>query len=44
MDFKLHGPLSTTIEAACVNGTLTKLVVTPKEREADVTVLNCRRA
>jgi hypothetical protein len=41
VEFKIHAPLSTTIEAACVNGTLTKFIVTPKSREADVTVMNC---
>ena len=44
IDFKLHAPLSTTIEAACINGTLTKFIVTPKSREADVTIVNCRVA
>jgi hypothetical protein len=43
IDFKLHGPLSTTVEAACTNGTLTKFIVTPKSREADVTVMNCKK-
>lgn len=41
--FKLHAPLSTTVEAACTNGTLTTFIVTPKSREADVQVLNCKR-
>merc|ERR1712070_871551 len=40
VDFKLHGPLNTTVEASCINGTLTKLVVTPKNREQDVRVVN----
>ena len=39
--FKLHAPRNTTIEASCQNGTLEYLVVTPDERRADVTVLNC---
>lgn len=42
VDVKLHAPLSTTIEAACINGTLTKFIVTPKSREADITIMNCR--
>ena len=42
VDFKLHAPLNTTVEAACVNGTLTKLVVTPEARRKDVTVMNCK--
>jgi hypothetical protein len=41
VDIKLHAPLQTTIEAACTNGTLTKLVVTPSARRADITVMNC---
>ena len=39
--FKLRGPRNTTVEAACVGGKLTQLVVTPPERIADVVVLNC---
>ncbi len=42
VDFKLHGPLGTTVEAACVNGTLTKLIVTPAARKKDVIVMNCK--
>jgi hypothetical protein len=36
VSFKLHAPLRTVIEAACVNGSLVKLIVTPPERRADV--------
>lgn len=42
--FKLHAPLNTTIEAECINGTLTKFVVTPPSRMSDVQVLNCKKA
>eukprot|EP00937_MAST-01D_sp_MAST-1D-sp2_P000388 g388.t1 len=41
VDVKLHAPRQTTVEAACINGTLTKLVVTPAARRADIQVLNC---
>eukprot|EP00041_Stephanoeca_diplocostata_P024736 m.635485 g.635485 ORF g.635485 m.635485 type:complete len:147 (+) comp22585_c1_seq4:211-651(+) len=41
--FKLWAPLNTTIEASCTNGTLDYLIVTPPERKADVTVLNCKQ-
>jgi len=41
VDIKLRAPLQTTIEAACINGTLTKLVVTPAARRADIKVVNC---
>ena len=41
--FKMKAPKDTTIEAACVNGTLAYLIVTPPERKADVTVVNCRQ-
>ena len=44
VDFKLKGPLNTTIEAACVGGKLTKLVVTPTKRKAQVKVMNCEQA
>ena len=43
VDFKLKGPLNTTVEASCVNGRLAKLVVTPASRRADVVVYNCRQ-
>jgi len=43
IDFKLKGPLDTTIEAACIQGKLTKLIVTPVERKSDITVLNCKQ-
>ena len=32
--FKLHAPLNTVVEAACINGSLAKLVVDPPERRA----------
>ncbi|MDR3229616.1 MAG: DUF5703 domain-containing protein [Puniceicoccales bacterium] len=38
-DFKLHAPFQTTVEATLKNGKITKLIVTPKEREKDVRVL-----
>jgi len=41
VEFKLHAPLQTTVEAACTNGTLTRLVVTPPSRRQDFQVLNC---
>lgn len=36
VDFKLHAPYNTTIEAHVENGKITKLNVTPKNREKDV--------
>ena len=39
--FKLHAPRNTTIEASCQQGKLEYLTVTPPERKADVTVVNC---
>ena len=39
--FKMHAPRNTTIEASCQGGKLEYLTVTPPERKADVTVLNC---
>ena len=39
--FKLHAPLNTTIEASCQKGVLEYLIVTPPQRKADITVLNC---
>jgi hypothetical protein len=42
VEFKLHAPKNTTIEAACKGGKLAYLIVTPSERKADVEVLNCR--
>ena len=44
VEFRLHAPRNTTIEAACINGTLTKLVVEPSPRRVDVIVRNCRQA
>jgi len=38
-DFKLHAPYQTTIEGTLENGKITKLIVTPKEREKDVRVM-----
>lgn len=43
VDFKLKGPLNTTVEAACVGGELTKLVVTPAARKAHIKVINCEQ-
>ena len=40
--FKMHAPLNTTIEASCQNGQLEYLVVTPPQRKADITVVNCQ--
>eukprot|EP00463_Aulacantha_scolymantha_P006827 TRINITY_DN976_c0_g1_i1.p1 TRINITY_DN976_c0_g1~~TRINITY_DN976_c0_g1_i1.p1 ORF type:complete len:76 (+),score=10.72 TRINITY_DN976_c0_g1_i1:156-383(+) len=40
--FKLKAPLDTTIEAACIQGKLTKFIVTPSERKSDITVINCK--
>ena len=37
--FKLHAPLSTTIEGELIGGVLTSLLVTPPERREDVIVL-----
>jgi hypothetical protein len=36
VDFKLHAPYQTTVEASLRNGKITKLVVTPASRRADV--------
>lgn len=41
--FKMHAPLNTTIEASCQGGKLEYLIVTPPERAADITVLNCAK-
>jgi hypothetical protein len=38
---KIHAPLNTVIEASCQGGKLEYLIVTPPERKADITVLNC---
>ena len=43
VDFKLWAPRNTTIEAACRGGVLTKLIVTPPSRLADVSVANCKQ-
>ena len=37
-DFKLHAPLQTTVEGRVEQGTITRLVVTPAARRADVVV------
>ena len=39
--FKLRAPRNTVVEASCQGGKLEYLIVTPPERKADVTVLNC---
>lgn len=36
VNFKLHVPGNTTIEATLKNGEITQLIVTPKEREKDI--------
>ncbi len=36
VDFKLHAPKNTTIECTFKNGVITRLKVTPKEREKDI--------
>jgi len=43
VSFKLHGPLNTTVQGACVGGVLQELVVTPAERKGDVEVVGCRK-
>ena len=43
VDFRLHAPLNTTIEAACVGGKLVKFVVTPQERAGDFEVIRCQK-
>lgn len=40
--FKLKAPLNTTVEAACVGGVVTKLIVIPASRKSDVVVHNCK--
>lgn len=42
VSFKLKGALNTTIEATCMGGKLTKLVVTPESRKDHVQVHNCK--
>ena len=42
VDFKLKGPLNTTVEAACTNGVVSKLIVTPESRRGDIVVHNCK--
>ncbi|MDE5664950.1 MAG: hypothetical protein K2I31_03305, partial [Duncaniella sp.] len=36
ISFKLHAPANTTVEAELKDGKITKLVVTPAERAADI--------
>lgn len=43
VSFKLKGALNTTIEATCVGGNLTKLMVTPESRKGQVQVHNCKQ-
>jgi hypothetical protein len=38
VDFKLHAPKQTTVECSLRSGKVTKLIVTPKQRERDVVV------
>jgi hypothetical protein len=40
VDFKLHAPQQTTIEASVKNGKVVKLIVTPRSRLKDVVVMN----
>lgn len=39
VDFKLHAPKNTTVEASIRSGKIENLIVTPKEREKDI--VNC---
>ena len=41
--FKLHAPKNTVIEASCQGGKLEYLIVTPPQRAADMTVMNCAK-
>ena len=43
VDFKLHAPRNTVVSGRLVNGTLQDFVVSPKERQADVIVMDCSR-
>ena len=42
--FKMHAPMSTTIEASCQGGQLEYLIVTPPSRLSDITVMNCAKS
>ena len=41
VDFKLWASGGTVVQATCTNNSLTRLVVTPTERMADVVLMNC---
>jgi hypothetical protein len=38
----MHAPRNTVIEASCQEGKLEYLTMTPPERKADITVMNCK--
>ncbi len=40
VEFKLHAPGNTTVEAVLKDGKIVKLKVTPKEREKDIVFMN----
>jgi len=40
VDFKLHAPNNTTVECELKNGQITKLIVLPKSRQADIEIFN----
>lgn len=40
VDFKLHTPNNTTVECELKNGQITKLIVLPKARRADIEIFN----
>ena len=42
--FRLFAPGNTLIEASCVGGKLTSLIVTPQSRLSDVIVVNCKKS
>ena len=42
VSFKLHAPMGTVVEARCVNGSVSHLVVTPTARLKDVRLLGCK--
>jgi hypothetical protein len=43
-DFKLHAPMSTIVEGRVENGKVVQMIVTPKSRARDVTVLESGRS
>jgi len=42
VSFKLHAPRATIVEGRCVNGSITKLQVTPPSRKGDVRIMGCQ--